>query len=111
MEQKTSLIVHLCPQPEWEQAQKAGEFRDASLEQSGFIHCSRPDQIFKVANHYYRGVQDALLLWIDPGRLKAEIRWEQSDGDVFPHVYGPINLDAVVEVRPIVPDSDGIFRK
>ena len=76
----------------------------------GFIHLSRPDQILKVANAFYRGLTDAILLWIDPARLNAELRWETVDADVFPHLYGPLNLEAVVAVSDLQPDSAGVFR-
>ncbi|HEX9091345.1 MAG TPA: peptide chain release factor N(5)-glutamine methyltransferase, partial [Anaerolineales bacterium] len=69
----SALIVHLCQGKEWLVAQDAGVFTDASLDQAGFIHCSRPDQLLQVANHYYRGVPDMKVLWIDPARVNSEI--------------------------------------
>ena len=66
----------------------------------GFIHCSLPTQVTHVADWFYRDVPDLVLLCIDPSRLTSELRWEPSAdafaGD-FPHVYGPIALDAVAE--------------
>jgi len=105
------LLLHICPRADWESAQAAGEYRAASLESEGFIHCSREDQVLKTANRFYAAVSDLVLLWIDPARLDAEVRWEPADRDVFPHVYGPIALDAVVSVRSLRPDSDGVFRR
>lgn len=106
----TSLLVHLCSQMEWQQAQKIGIYRAASLETAGFIHLSRPEQILKVANYYYPAAENMLLLWINPEKLKSELRWEDSDGDVFPHLYGPLNLEAVVVTSDFSADSDGVFR-
>ncbi len=105
-----NYIVHICTQDEWSAAQSAGEYRSSSLKNEGFIHCSRPVQILWVANQYYPEAADLLLLWIDPQKLAAELRWEDSDGKVFPHLYGPLNLNAVTSVTDFYPDSDGIFR-
>ncbi len=108
----SELIIHLCPQSEWTAAQQSGEYRDDSLQQNGFIHCSRPDQILMVANHYYQGVSDALLLWVDPSRVKSDIRWEGAPGgELFPHIYGPIELEAVKKVTQLRADEDGVYRK
>ena len=105
------LLIHLCQRSAWINALAAGEYRAASLESEGFIHCSRPEQILAVANNFYRSLDDLVLLWIEPGRVQPEIRWEQADNQVFPHVYGPLNLDAVLAVSPLKSDSDRIFRK
>lgn len=105
------MIVHICTREAWEAAQSAGEYLDPSLESEGFIHCSRPDQVLRVANTWFRDVPDLVLLWIDPGKVRPEIRWEPVEEDEFPHIYGPVNLDAVVEMRDFHPDLDGVFRK
>ena len=103
-------LVHLCIRAAWQAAQSQGSYQPASLSAEGFIHLSRPDQILKVANAFYHGLPDAILLWIDPARLRAELRWEAVDADVFPHLYGALNLDAVVAVSELLPDPDGVFR-
>ncbi len=105
------MILHLCPCQAWESAQKQGDYRADSLESEGFIHCSRPEQILEVANHYYLGLPDVVLLWIDPQKVKPEIRWEKSGAVTFPHIYGPLNLEAVVGVRDFPPDEDGVYRR
>jgi uncharacterized protein (DUF952 family) len=110
MEPGTRQIVHLCRGAEWVSALEAGEYRAASLQEVGFIHCSRPEQILWVANHYFHGTDDLVLLWIDPQHVASEIRWELSDGQVFPHIYGPLNLEAVDTVGELSPDKDGTFR-
>ena len=107
---KPKFLVHLCTRTAWQIALQSGRYQPASLSNEGFIHISRPDQILKVANAFYRGLQDAILLWIDPARLQAELRWEAVDGDVFPHLYGTLNLEAVVAVSALLPDEDGFFR-
>jgi uncharacterized protein (DUF952 family) len=106
-------IVHLCTRQAWENALAGGEYRADSLEFEGFIHCSRPDQILEVANRYYRQVSDLVLLWIDPEKVTQNIRLEKAEAetqDVFPHVYGPINLDAIISVSAFPIHQDGYFR-
>ena len=104
------MIVHIVEMGAWEHLRQAGEYRAASLETEGFIHASKPEQILSVANRFYRDAPNLLALWIDPQRLLAPLRYEASDGDVFPHIYGPVNLDSVQRVCELTPDADGIYR-
>ena len=105
-----NLLFHMCARKDWEAAQIAGAYKTPSLESEGFIHCSHPEQIEGTANRYYQGAAGQVLLHIDPAKVQAEIRWEASTGgETFPHIYGPLNLDAVLEVLAFEPDKDGIF--
>jgi uncharacterized protein (DUF952 family) len=104
------LIVHICSSDEWQAAQKAGVYQPASLSVEGFIHCSRPDQVVEVANRYYGSRTDLLLLWIDPSCLAVELCWEASDESIYPHIYGPINIDSISRVSKFLPDEEGIFQ-
>ena len=107
-------ILHICSLEDWQAAQEAGEYRVDSLTTEGFIHCSRPEQVIDVANRYFSGADggraDLLLVWMDPSKLTAELRWEPSEGDIYPHLYGPLNLAAVIQVSTFLPDDDGVFR-
>lgn len=94
-----SLIVHICPRSVWEAARATGAYAAPSLEQVGFIHFSHPEQVDTVIKRYYSQVPDLVLLWVDPTLLDAEVRHEAADGETFPHLYGPLNLDAVVMVK------------
>jgi uncharacterized protein (DUF952 family) len=105
-----AYLVHLCRVEDWERAQTSGEYRADTLESAGFIHFSKPGQILKVANQYYPAARNLLLLWINQAKLVSELRWESSDGDIFPHLYGPLNLDSVMTVSEFQPDDDGVFR-
>jgi uncharacterized protein (DUF952 family) len=105
------LIIHLCTLSAWQAAQQQGSYQADSLSEIGFIHLSRPDQILQVANAFYRGLPNLVLLWVDPSRLHAELRWEQVDEVKFPHLYGALNIDAVSSVSNFVPDPDGVFRR
>jgi uncharacterized protein (DUF952 family) len=107
-------IFHIAQRAEWEQAAPTGAYRPASLASEGFIHCSTAAQVPGVANAFYRGQGDLLLLVIDPARLHAPLREEPPAEDPasearFPHIYGPLNVDAVVRVVPFVPDAAGRF--
>jgi release factor glutamine methyltransferase len=104
------LLIHLCRLEEWRVAQEQGSYISPSISQEGFIHCSQPGQILEVANRFYQGIPGLVLLWIDPAKITADIRWEAADGDLFPHIYGHINLDAVMSVTDLNPDLDGIYR-
>ena len=106
-------IVHLCPSQDWRKAKASEDYRAASLEEEGFIHCSRPDQILEVANRFYRQVPDLVLLWIDPLLVLHEIRYERPEPETqqdFPHIYGPLNIDAVISVCSFPLHRDGFYR-
>ena len=106
-----SLLVHIARYEDWKKARETGEYRTPSLEQEGFIHCSTPFQVVGVANTMFHGEKGLVLLCLDPARLEAEVRYEDcyQTGQSFPHLYGPLNLDAVVDVLDFRPDSDGKF--
>jgi uncharacterized protein (DUF952 family) len=104
------LLIHLCRLEEWQAAQKQGRYTGPSLSKEGFIHCSQPGQILEVANRFYQGIPGLVLLWIDPVKITADIRWEAADGGLFPHIYGHINLDAVMSVTDLKADLDGSYR-
>lgn len=108
------MIVHITSREAWAQAQRAGQYVHASLERGGYIHCSLPteDQLLAVADAHFLGEPDLVLLVMDPGRLTAEVRFEpyEEGSPLFPHVYGPVNLEAVVRVVDFSPGADGRFR-
>lgn len=105
------MILHITTRLQWRAAQRAGAYRAASLGQEGFIHCSTPQQVLRVANACFAGQKDLLLICIDPARLDARVVYEDSEGtgETFPHVYGPINLEAVTAVVAFPPCADGSF--
>lgn len=96
-------IFHLALPEQWAAAVEAGEYRvstrGATLEQVGFIHCSRPEQVQGVHGRFYADLTDLLLLTIDTDRLISPWQLDEVAGaeQTFPHVYGPLNLDAVVD--------------
>jgi uncharacterized protein (DUF952 family) len=110
-----AIIYHITLGPDWHQAQKQGEYRADSLAAQGFIHCSTAKQVIPVANTFYQGQAGLLLLCIDTDKIKAEVRYEPPDGpqvadSLFPHIYGPLNPDAVIKVVSFEPGPDGYFQ-
>ena len=102
------MIVHITSRAAWAEARKRGQYSAPSLQSEGFIHCSTRDQVLQVANDFYRGQANLLLLCIEEDSLDSELRWEapahpkasttepKADLSLFPHLYGELNLDAVV---------------
>ena len=113
------MIYHITSRQAWLAARERGWYSAPTLASEGFIHCSKRDQVLQVANDFYGGSANLLLLCIDESRLKAELRWEapsHSNSDVatatsstgtFPHLYGRLNLDAVVRAVEFRNSDDG----
>lgn len=100
-------IYHLVSPRAWEQHPDQ-PYRADSLASEGFIHCSFAPQVAPSANRFYAGEQDLLVLHIDAARLTSPLREEPSGtGEVFPHIHGPLNRDAVIAVRRMARDADG----
>lgn len=103
-----TAIFHIALRTDWDAACAAGgpyeiSTRGRTLQEQGFIHCSRDEeQVGRVLRAFYADcadLDDLVLLVIDTDRLNAPVRHEPVDGDVFPHLYGPLPLSAVIEVR------------
>ena len=105
-------LFHITTRTAWEAAKIAGEYRPSSLETEGFIHLSTSTQWRATANRFYRGQRDLILLWIvhragaDGG---PEIRFErvEPENDSFPHLYGPLAVDRVIETSALAEDEGG----
>jgi uncharacterized protein (DUF952 family) len=97
-------IYHVTTRAEWERAQAQGYYEAASLPVEGFIHASADErQVQGVLQRYFAGQKNLVKLTIDPSKLTHELKWElaPSVNEEFPHIYGPLNLDAVVEVEDV----------
>jgi uncharacterized protein (DUF952 family) len=114
------MILHITTHQDWETTLNKGEYRAPSLITDGFIHCSTLLQTVETANLFFKGQKGLILLCIDEKKLKAECRYEDPTGvngiqhkpewnKLFPHVYGPINNDAVIRVADFIPGDDGLF--
>ena len=115
-----ATILHITHQNDWQAALESGAYQTPSLIKDGFIHCSTDAQALRVANNFYRGQTDLVLLVIDSDKLVALLKFEgpinpqtgQPEPDVqdlFPHIYGAINLEAVTKVVAFPPNPDGTF--
>jgi uncharacterized protein (DUF952 family) len=112
MTDRPTTILHITTASGWAAAQAAGELRAPSLDVEGFIHCSTEAQVLATANRIFRGSGDLLLLELDVAKIGPEVRWERATdvGDEFPHIYGPLNLDAVTGTRALPEGPDGYAR-
>ena len=108
----TGLIYHITSRAFWSAAQKSGAYSSDSLANEGFIHCSNKSQILRVANNFFSNQRGLVILTIDSSKLKPDLRWEAGTGqpgDLFPHIYGPLNMEAVVFVFDFEQGLDGKF--
>jgi uncharacterized protein (DUF952 family) len=111
------IIYHIALVPEWQEAVAHGSYltstRGRTLADEGFLHASAAHQVAPVANLFYSDLDEADLtvLVIDVDRLGPEVRFEAVPGwdDPLPHIYGPMNTDAVVGTLPLTRDADGRF--
>ena len=114
------MIFHITSLKDWKTAQANDNYHAESLAIEGFIHCSTASQILPVAENFYKGHHGLVLLAIEPTLLSSDLKWEPPSGgipppgipkeDLFPHIYGPINLDAVVNVVALDEDLQGKFK-
>lgn len=114
MTPQPDVLLHLCAIDEWRHAEAVGEHRPASLNDSGFVHLSSPEQVHLPANRLFAGRTDLVLLRIDPSALTDPVRWEPGvptdpESMLFPHLYGPLPAAAVTSVTPYLPAADGSF--
>jgi uncharacterized protein (DUF952 family) len=100
---ETAYIYHISSRSWWEAAQKAGQLSSPRFEEEGYIHCATLSQIPGVLERYFQNQTDLVRLTIDKAKVKPPLVYELAGklNEVFPHVHGPINLDAVIAVDPI----------
>jgi uncharacterized protein (DUF952 family) len=104
------MLYHIASRQDWAAAHQSGQpYRVASLETEGFVHCSTRVQLREVANRLFGSEEALLVLVIDPERLDVELRFEDSYGEgvAYPHLYGPVPLDAVVSTFEYCRADDG----
>ena len=97
------MIYHVVTKALWQQALLQGYYEASSLATEGFIHLSKKEQVDGVLQRYYKNTPDLLLLHVDECKLTAELQYELSPSvnEEFPHLFGRLNLDAVVELSDI----------
>jgi len=106
------ILCHIVPENDWKNALEEGSYQPPSLQSEGFIHFSTPQQVIKTANRFYAHQSGLLLLLVDTTHLTAELLYEKGEGsnEVFPHLYGALNLGAVEDVLPFPVNPDGSFQ-
>jgi len=101
-----SRILHVATERDWERAQRAGIYAPESLAREGFIHCSTDAQLERTLALHFAGRTDLMLLVLSTEHLGESLRWDEpapsrAGEGAFPHVYGPIPIEAIEEVRPL----------
>ncbi|MBE9097467.1 DUF952 domain-containing protein [Tychonema sp. LEGE 07203] len=104
-----TVIFHITQSQQWEAAKQLKSYRGDTLDTEGFIHCSTLPQVTRTANKFFSGKTGLLLLWVDSDKVQSEIKYEEAAGELFPHIYGPLNVDAVVKVIELAAGKDGKF--
>ncbi|HEY7245886.1 MAG TPA: DUF952 domain-containing protein [Xanthobacteraceae bacterium] len=105
----TAIIYKICEHPVWKEAQRHGTFEGAGADLlDGFIHFSTVSQVRETAAKHFASGGDLVLVAVDAQALAGALRWEPSrGGDLFPHLYGPLPLHAVLWTRPLPIDAHG----
>lgn len=96
------MIYHITTNSYWVTQRESSVYEAESLATEGFIHLSTKEQVAGVLERYYQNIPDLLLLHVDPAKLTAELRYEAAtNNELFPHLYGPINRDAVISIEQL----------
>ena len=109
LKKKESMIYHLALERSWKKQLKEGDYQPDSLNQQGFIHASSWEQINATYHKHFSRPNQLLIIVIDPLKVKSEIKYENfSEGDqLYPHIYGPLNQDAINKIETVRLDSEG----
>lgn len=105
-----AIIYKICPERLWREAETAGVFGGAAIDLTdGYIHFSTAEQARETASRHFAGQRDLLLIAVRAAALGAALKYEPSRGGaLFPHLYGPLNLEAVAWVKPLPLDERGV---
>ncbi len=105
-----NTIFHITQRSKWEAAKNIGTYRGDTLDSEGFIHCSTLAQTIGSANKFFKNQQDLVILAIDSDRVQPEVRYEGATvNNLYPHIYGELNIDAVVQAIDFDSTEDGLF--
>jgi uncharacterized protein (DUF952 family) len=106
-----NLLYHITSVGEAATAGRTGTYTPTTFGLDGFVHCSHPHQVIATANRIFRGRSDLVLLEIDSTQLQCPVVDENLEGgaELFPHVYGPLPMAAVVQVHVLACDESGRF--
>jgi uncharacterized protein (DUF952 family) len=100
---ESEYIYHVTTQTEWEQAKKIGEYKPVGFDKEGFIHCSIERQVSGVLERFYKGQTGLVKLKIEKAKVSRPVLFELAADldELFPHIYGELNIESVVEVISI----------
>jgi uncharacterized protein (DUF952 family) len=103
------MIYKICPASAWREAERQGVHRGSADDlRDGFIHFSLPSQVAETAKKHFFGQSGLFLIAVDADMLGDALRWEPSRNDeLFPHLYGELDLIAVIDVLELHARSDG----
>ena len=103
------IVYKICPEPLWRRAEAEGVFRGSPKDLSdGFIHFSAPDQVADTAKRHFGGEVNLVLVAVEASRLGAALRYEPArGGQLFPHLYGPLDPKVALWVKPLPLGPDG----
>ncbi|MEO6668334.1 MAG: DUF952 domain-containing protein [Ferruginibacter sp.] len=95
------MIYHVTRKEDWEKALSDGFYEASSLKTEGFIHASAVNQITGVLERYFENEKELVLLYIDEDKVVAPIKYQLAESvqEIFPHIFGTLNLDAVVKTE------------
>ncbi|NGP76397.1 DUF952 domain-containing protein [Balneolaceae bacterium YR4-1] len=109
---KDDLIFHVVKKEDWKTQKKDSRYHPETIDTEGFIHCSTGRNIEEVTNRLYSGEDDILLIIINTTLVDPEIRYENcGNSDIkYPHIYGPLNMDAVIDKIELASEDDGSYK-
>ncbi|WP_310484075.1 DUF952 domain-containing protein [Chamaesiphon sp. VAR_48_metabat_403] len=105
-----TTILHITRRDRWEAAKNLGTYSSETLATEGFIHCSTLAQVIGSANRFFKQQTDLVILVIEIAKVTPEIRYEGAEqSNLFPHIYGNLNIDAVTQVIDLETNPDNSF--
>ena len=104
-----TTIYKICTATEWADAERGGVYRGSAADvKDGFIHFSTAEQAAETAAKWFAGQRDLVVVAVEADALGDKLKWEPSrGGDLFPHVYGALGIDALEESEPVDVAADG----
>ncbi|HET8522888.1 MAG TPA: DUF952 domain-containing protein [Thermomicrobiales bacterium] len=107
---ETGMTLHLTPEAVWRAQATSAWYEPEAFARDGFIHCTDGEaSVLRTGNRYYRGDERPyVVLLIDIGKVKPRVVYEDAER-IFPHIYGRLNRDAVIDVRTVQRAHDGAF--
>lgn len=108
---RDDLLFHLTTKENWDKYKQSGNYEPESLDIDGFIHCSTGSQVEDTANRFFAEQDEILLLIIDASMIREDVKYEKDEetGEKFPHIYGPISVNAIIDKIEIKAEDNGQF--